>query len=149
MYNQITIVGRLVREWKPFKTNSDYTIADNVIAYTNPRRKDQDTSFVQVKVWNKTAELAMKYTGKGSRVMVVGTLEIDKVDQPDGSKKDFVKVNVEHITFLDSTKNLQVTNKEQPKNELEAIDRRMNGEETVDVTEFIDDDSLEDVKLPF
>jgi single-stranded DNA-binding protein len=58
----------------------------------NDRRKDQsgqwieETTFVDVTLWGRTAEIAGEYLGKGSPVLIEGRLKLDTWEK-DGQKR--------------------------------------------------------------
>ena len=73
--------------------------------YFSSRQKEgqQKTDFINVTVFGKTAENLCKYQAKGSKILVLGALNIDQY-QKDGENRTFTKVIANKIEFLDSKK---------------------------------------------
>ena len=49
--------------------------------------KDGNTNWLPVKCWNKSAEIAMRYTKKGSKVIINGRLSISKYEKNGETRK--------------------------------------------------------------
>ena len=67
--------------------------------------KVERTVYVDVEAWEKQAENAARYLGKGSAVFVEGRLQMDEwEDKQSGQKRSKLKVradNVQYLTFRD------------------------------------------------
>lgn len=59
-----------------------------------------ETVFVSVTFWGKTAEIVNEYLGKGSSVLVEGRLKLDQWEQ-DGQKRSKLKVVADKMQMLD------------------------------------------------
>ena len=81
-FNRVVLVGNLTRDPELRSTPSGATVAAIGLA-VNERRKDQggnwieETSFFDVDVWNRSAEVLRDYTTKGSPILVEGRLKQD------------------------------------------------------------------------
>src|SRR3712207_9509464 len=58
--------------------------------------------FIPIVVWDKNAELLAKYTKKGSRVNIVGRLQIKSYETRDGVRKYMSEVVAQEIHILRS-----------------------------------------------
>jgi single-strand DNA-binding protein len=98
--NQVVLIGRMtdsikIREVGEHKAG-EFSLAVN--GY-----KDKEASFINCKVWNKTAELLEKYTHKGSKISVVGKLVQERWES-EGKKQSKIIVNIMEVQFLDPKK---------------------------------------------
>ena len=105
MANSILLTGRITKDLElkqAGQTNKcDFTLAvDREFAKEN----QQKTDFINVTCFAKTAENLCKYQSKGSKILVLGTLNIDQY-QKDGENRTFTKVIANKIEFLESKNN--------------------------------------------
>lgn len=99
--NTVVLIGHLTRDWEVKELPSGTVVAKSSIAI-NERRKNQDIAhFFELTAFGKTAELASKYTGKGSKIAVEGRLSQDRWQTQEGEKKSKVGVIASRIEFLD------------------------------------------------
>lgn len=106
MTNLTILTGRITKDIEIKEVGSNAKVARFSLAVDNPFKKD-DASFFQVEAWNKTAELVSTYCGKGSKILVEGSLKQDRFEDKEGKKRESVKVNVNRVEFLDSKKDSQ------------------------------------------
>ena len=97
------IEGNLVRD--PEKKELDgghklctFSVATNRYFNQNNEKKSE-TSFFDVEVWNKTAELCLKTLSKGRGVRVVGRLKQDRWADKEGKSHSKIKVIGETVEF--------------------------------------------------
>ena len=80
-------------------------VADIGLA-VNDRRKNangewiEETTFVDVVLWGRTAEVAGEYLSKGSPVLIEGRLKLDSWEGKDGQKQSKLKVVCERMQML-------------------------------------------------
>lgn len=60
-------------------------------------QKQESTEFLDLSIWGKMGENVAESLGKGDRVVVAGVLKVRRVEQDDGSKRQFVEINVTEI----------------------------------------------------
>ena len=107
-FNQVTLVGNFTREVDLKFTQTETAVADVGLAI-NQRRKNQsgewveETVFVDVTLWGKTAEAAAQHLGKGSLVLIAGRLKLDTWEQ-DGQKRSKLRVVGERMQMLGTPK---------------------------------------------
>lgn len=105
--NKVLLIGRLTRDPEVRHTPSGLAVADLGIA-VNRFRKGQDgarqeeTCFVDVTAWGRTAELAQQYLKKGRQVFVEGFLRLEQWTAQDGQKRSKLSVTADNLQFLDS-----------------------------------------------
>ena len=94
--NKVFLMGNLTRDVEMRYTPSGTAVADIGVA-VNERRKDakgetvEETTFVEVTLWARTAEVAAEYLKKGSPVLIEGRLKLD-VWEAEGVKRSKLKV---------------------------------------------------------
>ena len=103
-YNRVILLGNLVRDIELRYTNSRMAVCQNAIA-VNDRRKNasgewiDETSFVDVTFFGRTAEIVSEYLGKGSPIFVEGRLKQDTWEK-DGQKRSKLHVIVDRMQLL-------------------------------------------------
>ena len=112
MYNKIVLAGNIVRPIEIKYTQSGSAIANTAIA-TSRKFKSQtgeqkeETLFVDITFFGRTAEVANQYLRKGSKVLVDGRLKLDQWTAQDGSKRSKHSVTVESLQMLGSKDDAQ------------------------------------------
>jgi len=106
--NQVQFIGRFGNHLKLVHENKESAIALGSIAvddsYKNKKGEKVPRSYwFNVKLFNKVAYNAIKYTKKGSKVQVSGKLCNDFYEV-DGVTKSTTYLRVEYIQFLDNKK---------------------------------------------
>ena len=103
-YNRVILLGNLTRDIELRYTNSRMAVCQNAIA-VNDRRKNasgewiDETSFVDVTFFGRTAEIVSEYLGKGSPIFVEGRLKQDTWEK-DGQKRSKLYVIVDRMQLL-------------------------------------------------
>lgn len=105
-FNQVTIMGNLVRDIEIRFTPGNKAVGNSAIAVNETWKdasgaKQESTTFVDIEMWEKTAEMMKQYLAKGSPVLVSGRLKQDVwKDKADGSNRSKLKVVVDRFTFV-------------------------------------------------
>ncbi len=103
-YNRVILVGNLTRDIELRYTQGGMAVTDAGLA-VNDRRKNQsgewidETTFVDVTLWGRTAEVASEYLGKGSAILVEGRLKLDTWET-EGQKKSKLRVVCDRMQML-------------------------------------------------
>lgn len=102
--NQITILGRLVRDPELRQTASGLSVTSFTVAVdrdvaTNGQR---ETDFLDCVAWRKTAEFVSSYFSKGSMIALSGRLQIRPWTDKDGNKRRSAEIVAEHCYFASS-----------------------------------------------
>ncbi len=106
-FNKVIIAGNLTRDPQVRFFANERAVADIGIA-VNRRWKDKDgaqqeeTTFVDVECWGRTAELVGQYLSKGRACLVEGRLKLDQWEDKDGNRRNKLKVVADTVQFLDS-----------------------------------------------
>ena len=104
MVNRVVLVGRLVKDPELRKTASDISVSTFTIAVDNAIKEadgTRGTIFLDCRVYRDQADNMVKYTRKGSKVAVDGSLNQRNFVRQDGSKGKVIEVYVDSVTFLD------------------------------------------------
>jgi single-strand DNA-binding protein len=107
MYNKVILVGNLTRDVELRYTPGGTAIGKVGIAtnrrFKNAQGEQQDeTMFIDLTFFGRTAEIANQYLRKGSKVLVEGRLVLENWTAQDGSKRSKHSVTVENMQMLDS-----------------------------------------------
>ena len=107
-FNRVILAGNLTRDIELRETPGGASVADAGLA-VNDRRKQGDewvdeTSFVDLTLWGRTAENAAEYLSKGSPILIEGRLKQDSWQNDAGEKRTKLKVVVDRLQFLSNGK---------------------------------------------
>ena len=103
-YNRVILMGNITRDIELRYIQSGTAVADVTLA-VNDRRKSQagdwveETTFVDVTLWGRTAEVAGEYLGKGSPILIEGRLKLDQWEK-EGQKRSKLRVVGEKMQML-------------------------------------------------
>jgi len=82
-YNRVVLVGNLTRDPELRYISSGTAVTEIGLA-VNDRRKNasgewvDETQFIDITLWARTAEVASEYLSKGSSVLIEGRLKLDR-----------------------------------------------------------------------
>lgn len=105
--NSVHILGNLTRDPEVRYTPKgsavcDLSIACNRVWYDDQNQKHEETDFIDVTVFGKSAENVGKFVGKGLRIHVQGRLKQETwEDKATGNKRSKLKVIADQVTFID------------------------------------------------
>lgn len=103
-FNRVILVGNLTRDVELRYTPSNTAVTDVTVA-VNDRRKSatgewiDETTFVDVTFWGRTAEVVSEYLSKGSPLLVEGRLKLDTWES-EGQKRSKLRVVGERMQML-------------------------------------------------
>lgn len=103
-YNRVVLVGNLTRDPELRYISSGTAVTEIGLA-VNDRRKNQagewvdETQFIDITLWARTAEVASEYLSKGSSVLIEGRLKLDRWEK-DGQKFSKLRVIGEKMQML-------------------------------------------------
>ncbi len=104
-YNRVILVGNLTRDPELRYTPSQTAVTEIGLAI-NDRRKtasgewQDETTFVDVTLWARQAEVANEYLTKGSSVLIEGRLKLDTWENKEGQKRSKLHVVGERMQML-------------------------------------------------
>jgi len=104
--NNVMLAGRLTQDPElrytpqgtavttlPLAVNRTYTTSDG--------EKKEETTYVNVEVWQKQAERCAEYLGKGRAIFVQGRLRTRSWETQDGQKRSALEVVAFRVDFMD------------------------------------------------
>ncbi len=106
-FNRVILLGNLTRDPELRYIASGSAVTDLGLA-VNDRRKNangewvEETTFVDVTLWGRTAEVACEYLTKGSPVLIEGRLKLDTWEGNDGQKRSKLRVTGERMQMVGS-----------------------------------------------
>lgn len=103
--NKVILMGRLTRDPELKSTGSNVPLCTFAIAidrrYQKPGEEKQ-TDFINCVAWRQTGETISKYFRKGSKILVVGSIQTRKYDDKEGRKMTATDVVVDDFEFVES-----------------------------------------------
>ena len=106
-FNKVILVGNLTRDPQVKYTTGGTAVTEIGLA-VNRRWLDKqsnqwkdETTFVDITLWGRTAEIAGEYLAKGRSVLIEGRLQLDSWDDREsGQKRSKLRVVGENMTML-------------------------------------------------
>lgn len=103
MLNHVSIMGRLARDPELRTTTTGKSVVSFTIA-TDRNRKDANgqnqTDWIRMTAWEKTAEFICKYFQKGSMIAIDGRLQSKTYQDKNGNNRTDMEVVVEEVNFV-------------------------------------------------
>jgi len=106
--NKVILIGNVTRDIERKHTAKGTAVASASLALnrsfkTEQGEKHEETTFVDVEFWGRSAEVVSEYVKKGSPLYVEGRLKQETwEDKETGSKRQRIKVVAENIQLLGS-----------------------------------------------
>ena len=104
-FNRVILVGNLTRDPELRYIPSGTAVSEIGLAVNDRvKRNDQwvdETTFVDITLWGRTAEVANEYLSKGAPVLIEGRLKLDTWEK-DGQKRSKLRVVGERMQMLGS-----------------------------------------------
>jgi single-strand DNA-binding protein len=103
-FNRVILLGNVTRDIELKHLQSGMAVTEIGLA-VNDRRKDnsgqwiEETTFVDVTLWGRTAEVASRYLAKGAPVLIEGKLKLDQWEK-DGQKRSKMRVVAEKMQLI-------------------------------------------------
>lgn len=102
--NKTFIIGRMTRDPEIRYTQSGTAVTNFGVAlnrvYTVNNEKREETTFVDVCAWGKTAEFVNKYFNKGKNIFIEGRLNMREWQGTDGTKRTKLEIVADNIQFV-------------------------------------------------
>ncbi|MEM8955973.1 MAG: single-stranded DNA-binding protein [Verrucomicrobiota bacterium] len=107
--NKVMLIGNLTRDPEVRYTPKGTAVTDiglavnRVFSAADGGEKREETTFVDVTLWGRQAEIAGQYLQKGRPVFIEGRLQLDSwEDKNSGQKRSKLRVVGENMQFLGS-----------------------------------------------
>lgn len=106
--NKVMLMGNLTRDPELRYTPNNTAVANLGMAINRrwfnkqTNENQEETTFVDLEAWGRTAEVLNQYLKKGRPLYVEGRLKLDQWQDKDGGNRSKLKIVVESFEFLDS-----------------------------------------------
>ena len=119
MNNQFNFIGRLTKDVEVRTTNGTTMIGEINIAVSNGK---DNTSFIKLKAFNKTAEMLGQYTKKGDLMAFSGTVANNNWQDKEGKKHYEYDFIINRVSFLNTkAKQLEKTTRQEEQDILKSV----------------------------
>lgn len=104
MFNLVVLTGRLTADPELKTTQSGISVTSFSVAVNRPYRtgEEQQTDFINVVAWHKTAEFIAKYFKKGNMIGIEGSIQTRKYTDKNGNNRTAFEVVVNNAQFVES-----------------------------------------------
>ena len=106
--NKVMLIGNLTADPEVRPTQSGVPLTElrlavnRVLAGRGDGERREETTFLDVTCWNRTAEIAAQYLSKGSSVFIEGRLQQDTwEDKQTGQRRSKIRVVAENMQLID------------------------------------------------
>lgn len=103
--NKAILMGRLTRDPELRTTQSQIPVCTFTLAVDRRFKSasgEKQADFIPIVAWRQQAEFASKYFRKGSRMVVVGSIQTRSWDDAEGKRHSMTEVIADEIYFGDS-----------------------------------------------
>ncbi len=104
-FNRVILLGNVTRDPELRYTPSGTAVTDIGLAVNDYRKGPngesvEETTFVDITLWGRTAEVASEYLNKGAPCLIEGRLKLDQWQDKEGQKRSRLKVIGERLQLL-------------------------------------------------
>lgn len=111
--NKVFLIGRLTNDPELRYTVNNIAVSTLTLAvnrdFTNANG-EREADFINVVVWRKQAENVKNHLSKGSKIAVVGSLQVRSYSDSNGKKRYVTEVVADKVEFLDSKPKQSINN---------------------------------------
>ena len=101
-YQNTVVVGNVGRDVTSRTTNSGKLVANFSLAVNEKLGDAIQTTWFQVSAWERLAELAVEYIGKGQLLLVEGRIVAETWNDQQGQTQVTLRLTARNIRFLGS-----------------------------------------------
>ncbi len=102
-FNRVILLGNCVRDPELRYTPSGTAVTDFRLAvnryFGSGENRKQETLFIDVQAWGKSAETLSRYLQKGNAILVEGRLVLDQWEA-NGERRSKIRVVAENFQFM-------------------------------------------------
>ena len=104
--NKVVLIGRTTQDIEVRSTGKGTAVTSLNLAVNRSHKNSEgesieETTFVEVVRWGRTAELAGRYLSKGREVYIEGRLQLQEwEDKQTGKKRQMIRVVGENMQFI-------------------------------------------------
>lgn len=102
-FNKVILIGYLTDTPELKQTQTGISVASFTIGVNRRYSAEgkQETDFINIVCWRKTAEFVCRYFGKGSAILVCGSLQTRTYTDRDGNKRHATEVVADETAFVE------------------------------------------------
>ena len=114
--NQVSVIGRIVRDIELKDLGEGKHVVNNTIAIPMTFKKDsgQDTDFIPIVAWNKTAILLHQYCKKGNLIGLTGRMQSRSYLNKENETIYVIEMVVNTVQFLSNKPKEDIKQSSQP-----------------------------------
>lgn len=109
--NKVHLIGNLTKDVDLRYTKHNTPVASYTIAINSRYGEMQETDYINITTWGKTAEFVAKYFQKGNPIAITGRLK-NKNYESNGVKHYSMEVVTEDVEFVGTKKSKEITDHE-------------------------------------
>lgn len=98
--NKVYLTGRVTRDLELRYTPNGTAVVDVGFASNRKFGETEETVFVDMTAWGKTAEILVEHAGKGKQLLIEGRLRLEAWEDKEGNKRSKLSVVVEDFKFM-------------------------------------------------
>ncbi|MGI6334246.1 MAG: single-stranded DNA-binding protein [Saccharofermentanales bacterium] len=105
--NKAILMGRLTRDPELRTTANNIPVCSFTVAVDRRYKSasgERQADFISVVAWRQQAELVAQYFAKGSRILLVGSIQTRTWDDSEGKRHYVTEVVADEIYFVDTKK---------------------------------------------
>ncbi|MGB6528491.1 MAG: single-stranded DNA-binding protein [Candidatus Nitrosopolaris sp.] len=100
--NRVIVTGRLTRDIELKELKEDMKVAKFTLALDIYSKKEKETLFIDINIWNNLALRCAAVLKKGSHVLVEGKLKMEKwVEKDTAKERTKIIITGDNVIFLD------------------------------------------------
>lgn len=103
-FNRVILMGYLTRDVRLEKTPQGTSVAEVGLAVKDRVKRNgewtDETTFVDIVCWGRTAEVAGEYLSKGSPAFFEGRLKLETWENKEGQKRSKMRVIADRLQLL-------------------------------------------------
>ena len=105
--NKAILMGRLTRDPEMRTTSGQVSVCTFTLAVDRRFKNasgERQADFIPIVAWRQQAEFCAKYFRKGSRMIVIGSMQTRSWDDTEGKRHSMTEVIADEIYFAESKK---------------------------------------------
>lgn len=99
MYNRTILVGRISTDLELRQTSNGKSYCRFNLAVN---RMNEETDFIPITLWGKSAENTVTYQNKGSLILIDGAISMGSYTDQNGNKRTSFEIMAQNVQFLGS-----------------------------------------------
>lgn len=122
--NKVILIGNITKDIELKQSQSGKFVTEFNIAINNGKDQqgnDLPADFINCTAWNKTAEILSKYTNKGSKIGIEGTIKTHTWVDQQGNNRYKTYVLVDRLELLGKSQNQQPAPQPTPQYEQQGL----------------------------